>query len=100
MDDLIKKVKALEEKYRGGGAPIAPRAWAARILSGAATMDGVPEHFRGLVQDHLETHLMFVRATAKRILDLPNGKTRLEAFNKLPEDMRAPVKKAVFEMKK
>ena len=99
MDNLIKKVKALEEKYRGGGAPIPPRAWASRILSGVTTLDEVPEHFRGIVAEHLETHRIFTYAAAKRILELPNGKARLEAFNKLAEEVRGPVKKAALDMK-
>ena len=97
MNDLIAKVKELEDKYRK--RPVTPRGWAMQIIAGKSTLESVPEHMRGIVEEHVATHAMFVKATAERILSLPNGRERLAAFNMLSEDMRDPVKRAVHALR-
>lgn len=101
MNDLLEKTKALEAKHRKPAKlPEAPREWAERILAGTYKLEDVPEHFRGIVQDHIDTHRMHVQAAAERILALPNGKVRLAAFQALPEALRPFVRDRVHEIRK
>ena len=62
-------------------------------------MEDVPEIMRGIVEDHLKTHVMWVDTHANRILKLPNGKARLDAFNLLEDGIQEFVKRRVHEIR-
>ncbi len=97
MSDLIAKAKALEAKYRK--KPETPRAWADSIIKRLYTLDDVPEHLRGIVADHIQTHEMLVDAKARAILSLRNGQERLEAFKRLAPAIQEPVRLRVHEIR-
>ena len=102
MNDLLEKAKALEALHR---TPKTPRAWAEKVISEKANIEDVPEHFRTIVEDHISTYRMHaqenaIQTASERILALPNGKLRLEAFNALPEALRPFVRERVHKLKK
>lgn len=97
MSDLIAKAKALEAKYRK--KPETPRAWAESIIKHLYKMDDVPEHLRGIVSDHIQTHEMLVDAKARAILALRNGQERLAAFNNTDAAIREAVRARVHELR-
>ena len=94
MNDPKSRIRELEARHRK--LPNSPRSWAEAVLSGTRKIDEVPEHLVGIVQDHLDTHVLHA---AGRILALPNGGARLAAFNALEERMRDPVRAAVHALK-
>ena len=94
MNDPKARIQEMEARYRK--LPSSPRSYAEAILNGTRKIDQVPEHLVGIVQDHLDTHVLHA---AGRILALPNGEARLAAFNALEEPMRDPVRAAVHALK-
>lgn len=97
MNDPLAKAKEMQERYRK--LPDSPRTWAEAILSGTRELSQVPEHMAGIVSDHIATHEMHVKASGDRILALPNGKQRLEAFNNLKEVLKEPVREYVHSQR-
>ncbi len=97
MTDLITKVKELERNHRK--KPETPRAWADSIIKLLYKLDDVPEHLRGIVSDHIQTHEMLVDAKARAILALRNGQERLEAFKRLTTALQEPVRLRVHEIR-
>lgn len=97
MTDLITKARELEAKYRK--KPETPRAWAESIIKRLYTLDDVPEHLRGIVSDHIQTHEMLVDAKARAILALRNGQERLAAFNNTDAAIREAIRVRVHELR-
>ena len=77
-----------------------------RLIENKATMDQVPDHMKGIVSEHiathelhLATHELLIKTASIRILSLPNGKARLEAFNALTDALRPFVRDRIHKIK-
>ncbi len=79
--------------------PETPRAWAEAIIGNLYTLNDVPEHLRGIVADHIQTHDMLVDAKAMAILALRNGQERLAAFNNTDAAIREAIRVRVHELR-
>lgn len=97
MTNLLEKARALESAHRK--QPETPRAWAAKIQDGKATIEHAPEYLHDIIMDHLESAKMYVEATARHILKQKGKDAKLEAFNLVPEGMQDAVSKKVHELK-